>query len=195
LSPRLVSGEIIALWGLSWLVASIWTRRTAARPSPLAQAVHLAPTLLGAWLMVVASIRAKWTAAAVFAPLWRLPDWAAWLLTAVVLAGVAFTWWARVTLGDLWSSSVVRKEGHALVERGPYRLVRHPIYTGLIAALLAYAVQLASPLALAGAPLVALGFSLKARLEERFLAAGLGEETYAAYRKRTPMLIPFWPFG
>ena len=80
-----------------------------------------------------------------------------------------------------------------VIQTGPYRFVRHPIYTGLIAALGSFAVQLATPAALVGVCFVALGFWLKARLEERFLSQELGEAAYAAYRRRTPMLVPFWP--
>jgi protein-S-isoprenylcysteine O-methyltransferase Ste14 len=107
--------------------------------------------------------------------------------------GFMFAWWARLTLGDLWSGHVTRKEGHVIVERGPYRLVRHPIYTGLIAAVFALALTIGSPAGLLGAALIAIGFAIKARLEERFLSAELGEAGYADYRRRTPMLVPFWP--
>jgi protein-S-isoprenylcysteine O-methyltransferase Ste14 len=113
-------------------------------------------------------------------------------LTGLVALGLAFTWWARLTLGDLWSGAVVRKEAHSVVRRGPYRLVRHPIYTGLIFALLALAIQAGRPAGLVGAALMATGFWVKARLEERFLSVELGE-AYADFRRVTPMLIPFWP--
>jgi protein-S-isoprenylcysteine O-methyltransferase Ste14 len=113
-------------------------------------------------------------------------------LTGLVALGLAFTWWARLTLGDLWSSAVTRKESHVVVRAGPYRLVRHPIYTGLILALLSLGLQAGRPAAVAGALLMAVGFWAKARLEERFLSAELGE-AYADFRSTTPMLIPFWP--
>ena len=118
--------------------------------------------------------------------LWRLPHWAGWAMTAVAAAGFAFTWWARVTLGDLWSSAVSRKENHVIVERGPYGLVRHPIYTGLIAAAFATAIQVGSAQSLVGAALMSVGFWLKARLEERFLMA-------RARRRRLRRLPPPHP--
>ena len=126
-------------------------------------------------------------------PLWRLPDSVGWTMFAVCLLGLAFTWWARLTLGDLWSSSVSRKEDHTIVEKGPYRLVRHPIYTGLDLAFAMLALQLATPAGLVGVCFIMFGFWLKARLEERFLGSQLGEAAYADYRRRTPMLVPFWP--
>ncbi len=195
MTPLAVSAVAIALWTISWLVASIWSRRTAARPSSLDQAVHLIPTMIGAALIFLGS-RVRFGAqyhAIGDAPLWRLPDNAGWTLFGLCIVGLAFTWWARLTLGDLWSSNVARKDDHVIVDRGPYRLVRHPIYTGLILALATYAAQLATPAGMVGVLLVAFGFWLKARLEERFLGSELGEAAYAAYRARTPMLVPFWP--
>jgi protein-S-isoprenylcysteine O-methyltransferase Ste14 len=80
-----------------------------------------------------------------------------------------------------------------VIQSGPYHLVRHPIYTGLIVAALAQGVLIGMAANLVGAVLVGLGFWLKARLEERFLSQELGAATYAEYRRRTPMLVPFWP--
>ena len=64
--------------------------------------------------------------------LWRTPVALAWAMVAVVFAGLLFTWWARIHLGRLWSSSVTRKADHHVVDTGPYGIVRHPIYTGII---------------------------------------------------------------
>ena len=71
--------------------------------------------------------------------------------------------------------------------------MRHPIYTGLIIALLATAATEATPVALLGAVLIALGLWVKARAEERFLLSELGPEAYESYRRRVPMLVPFLP--
>jgi protein-S-isoprenylcysteine O-methyltransferase Ste14 len=84
-------------------------------------------------------------------------------------------------------------QGHRLIDTGPYALVRHPIYTGLIAAALATAVAEGTAPALLGGAMMALGLWLKASLEERFLCEELGRETYDAYRRRVPMLIPSLP--
>ena len=115
------------------------------------------------------------------------------MLWIVALAGLAFTWWARIHLGTLWSGNVTRKPDHHIVDTGPYGLVRHPIYTGLLVALYATALDRGSVLAIAGAAVLTLAFAIKARLEERFLGAELGAETYGGYRRRVPMLVPFWP--
>jgi protein-S-isoprenylcysteine O-methyltransferase Ste14 len=176
-------------WIVSWILAAVWSRRTAARPPAIDQLIHWVPTAIGFGLLFAGS---RFTH---FAPLWRLSPAAGWVLTGVCVAGLFFTWWARIALGSLWSGSVGRKEGHTLVRVGPYRLVRHPIYTGLILAALASAAQIGMAANLAGAVVLTFGLWLKARLEERFLSAQLGAEAYAEYRRGTPMLVPFWPAG
>ena len=195
MTPLVVSYGLWGAWVASWMAAAVWTRRTAARPALLDQAVHLIPTVIGAVLLFGgARVGAGGDYPSVGElRLWSLPVEAQWALTAFVALGLAFTWWARIRLGSLWSSAVGRKEGHTVVASGPYAIVRHPIYTGMLAGAFALALQLATPASLIGAPLMALGFWLKARLEERFLSDELGPEAYAAYRARTPMLIPFWP--
>ncbi|TKB07117.1 MAG: isoprenylcysteine carboxylmethyltransferase family protein, partial [Mesorhizobium sp.] len=61
----------------------------------------------------------------------------AWICVALIAAGLAFAWWARLHLGRLWSGTVTAKAEHRVIDTGPYRLVRHPIYTGLLLAILA----------------------------------------------------------
>ena len=98
---------------------------------------------------------------------------------------------ARIHLGRLWSSAITRKERHRLVDTGPYAFVRHPIYTGIITALVATAAIEATLAALVGATLICSGLWLKARAEGRFLMVELGRDNYKSYCRRVPMLIPF----
>jgi protein-S-isoprenylcysteine O-methyltransferase Ste14 len=111
---------------------------------------------------------------------------AGWVLTAL---GMVFSIWARVSLGRNWSGRVVLKHGQELVSAGPYALVRHPIYTGLLVALAGTALYDGRYRALLGLAFFAIGFWLKARSEENLLEREFGEE-YRSYRARTPMLIP-----
>jgi len=115
----------------------------------------------------------------------------AYLLAGVTLAGILFAWWARIHLGRLWCSGVTRKENHRVVDTGPYRLVRHPIYTGLLASSLATTIAQATATAMAGWILIVLGLWMKTRAEERFLVAELEPEADASYKLRVPMLLPF----
>jgi protein-S-isoprenylcysteine O-methyltransferase Ste14 len=116
-----------------------------------------------------------------------------WVLFGICAAGFVFCWWARLYLGKLWSGWITKKEGHHIVDTGPYRIVRHPIYTGLIASVFATALMNGTLIALVGAAIMTLGFWIKARLEERFLREQLGPEAYDGYRRRVPMLVPFGP--
>ncbi len=93
-------------------------------------------------------------------------------------------------LGRLWSGSVTLKPDHRVVDTGPYRLVRHPIYTGLILSALATAAEKGTVLGLAGFASIVLGFWIKAKFEEGFLRQELGREAYDSYAARTPMLVP-----
>lgn len=88
---------------------------------------------------------------------------------------------------------ITRKEGHRLVDTGPYGLVRHPIYTGLIGAVLATTIEEATPTALVGGVMMVFGLWLKATLEERFLREELAPQVYDAYRQRVPKLLSFLP--
>jgi protein-S-isoprenylcysteine O-methyltransferase Ste14 len=106
--------------------------------------------------------------------------------------GVAFTLWARITLGKNWSGFVVIKQDHELVQGGPYKYTRHPLYTGLIAAVTGSVLAL-MPTA-DGVLIIILwiaGFYIKSRQEERLMAQEFGDQ-YAAYRTRVKAaLIPF----
>jgi protein-S-isoprenylcysteine O-methyltransferase Ste14 len=114
-----------------------------------------------------------------------------WAMVGATVAGLAFTWWARLHIGRLWSSSVTRKADHRVVDTGPYAIVRHPIYTGIIIAALATSLLPPTVETIAGAACIALGVYVKARVEESFLREQLGEDAYAAYARRVPMLVPF----
>ena len=176
------------VWALSWLLAAAWSKPTAARASYAQQFPDRLVTLLGFVFLLGVARPLR------FAPLWTLSEAAAWLCFAVVVAGIAFAWWARLHLGSFWSGTVQAKEGHRVVDTGPYAIVRHPIYTGMYLVASATAIARGSGDALLGAALIIVGFWMKARLEERFLAQELGEAAYAGYRARVPMLVPFLRF-
>jgi len=107
----------------------------------------------------------------------------------LVWAGVLFAIWARNILGRNWSAVVQVKQDHELVERGPYRWVRHPIYTGLLLAFFGTALALGEWRGLLGTAIVGASFWFKLRLEERWMREQFGER-YAAYMRRTHALVP-----
>jgi protein-S-isoprenylcysteine O-methyltransferase Ste14 len=175
-------------WVVSWVAASFWSGRTEKRATTYEAWVYRAVILVGAILI------APWTAKVLGErPIWQVGYDGAYALVAVMLMGLALTWWARIQLGPLWSSAITRKQEHRIVDTGPYALVRHPIYTGIIIAILATAVTEATMVALLGAAFITIGLWVKARAEERFLAAELDPAAYESYRRRVPMLVPFLP--
>jgi len=175
-------------WVVSWVAASLWSGRTEKRAATREMWIYRIVIFAGAILI------APWTAQVLGErPTWQAGYYGAYALVGVMLTGLALTWWARIHLGCLWSSAITRKEKHRLIETGPYAFVRHPIYTGLIIALLATAAIEATLAALVGALLIVFGLWVKARAEERFLSTELAPETYESYRRRVPMLVPFLP--
>lgn len=182
---------IAALWGawaISWLVAAVWSRDTQKRLGLGPEVAYRIPLIVGGALLFVRAHGYEGPLR-----LWH-PGWlAAWACVALVAAGFAFAWWARLYLGNLWSASVTLKEGHRIVDTGPYAIVRHPIYTGLLLSVFATSGAKGTVPGIVGALLVTLGFWMKARAEEAWLRQELGAEAYDAYRRRVPMLLPFGP--
>jgi protein-S-isoprenylcysteine O-methyltransferase Ste14 len=189
MTPDFVIDVSWVVWLVSWLAAAAWSDRAAKRPAFGEELLYRTLTVAGA-VLLFADVDFLHQG-----PLrrWDLSPGANWVLVAVVLFGFIVTWWARLYLGRLWSSSVTKKAEHRVIDTGPYAIVRHPIYTGIIIAIFATAAQKGAPIGIAGAILMTFGFRIKAKLEERFLREQLGTDAYDAYRRKTPMLIPFGP--
>jgi protein-S-isoprenylcysteine O-methyltransferase Ste14 len=108
----------------------------------------------------------------------------------IVLCGVGFSIWARITLGENWSGTPTIKQDHALIQRGPYRIVRHPIYTGLLIALFGSALQHSLLRSFLGVIICAVALWLKIAVEEQFMVHLFGDQ-YVHYRKNVSALVPF----
>jgi len=173
------------VWWVSWMAAAVWSDRAVKSPPLKVHILYRFFPVFGGALLLGRFRPAEQLR------LWRTPDVVSWAMVAVAIAGFAFTWWARLHLGRLWSSSVSRKAHHHIIDTGPYAIVRHPIYTGVIVASAATAAQLGTAWAWLGMGLMTLGWYVKARLEERFLRDELGAAAYDGYKRRVPMLVPF----
>lgn len=117
------------------------------------------------------------------------------LTTALVGLGIQigftlFYLYCRFYLGHLWSGAITIMADHRLIQTGPYRFLRHPMYTGMLGMAAGTAVVSGQYHALLGVALFALAYARKIRLEDRVLAGEFGE-AYAAYRKRTAALVPW----
>ena len=120
-----------------------------------------------------------------------LPVWTYYLGIVLLVLGIAIRQWAIAVLGRFFTLTVKIQKGQKVVEEGPYRLVRHPSYTGLLLSIIGIALGLQSWVALL-INLVVFGvvFGYRIHVEEKALVSGIGEE-YVAYSKRTKRLIPF----
>jgi protein-S-isoprenylcysteine O-methyltransferase Ste14 len=107
----------------------------------------------------------------------------------IVVTGVALACWSRYLLGRNWSSVVQIKQDHELIEAGPYRYIRHPIYTGILLAFIGSALKVGDVRGIFAVLIVFISFWRKLRMEERMLGETFGE-VYVAYRARTKALIP-----
>jgi protein-S-isoprenylcysteine O-methyltransferase Ste14 len=108
---------------------------------------------------------------------------------ALSVAGIALAIWARWHLGENWSATVTLKEDHELISAGPYRYIRHPIYTGMLLAFVGTALALGEYRALISVGIVLFAFYIKAKKEERFLTQEFGEK-FREHSRRTGMFLP-----
>ncbi|MGB9430427.1 MAG: isoprenylcysteine carboxylmethyltransferase family protein [Gammaproteobacteria bacterium] len=186
--PGLVIMILWGAWILSWLAAMLWSARTEKRADFRTELSYRVVLVLGAVLFFV-------PAHGYYGPLrfWYIGWYGAWICTALIALGFAFTWWARIHLGTLWSGTITKKTNHRVIDTGPYGIVRHPIYTGLLLTMLATAAAKGTLLGIVGALLLSVGLWMKARLEERWLSQELGAAAYQTYRRKVPMLVPFGP--
>jgi protein-S-isoprenylcysteine O-methyltransferase Ste14 len=109
---------------------------------------------------------------------------------AITVAGLLFAVWARIHLGSNWSRSVTIKEGHELIKTGPYALVRHPIYTGLLAGFLGSALATTEVRGLLAFALIFIALWAKLTMEERWMRGQFGA-SYEAYSQDVAALVPF----
>jgi protein-S-isoprenylcysteine O-methyltransferase Ste14 len=176
-------------WGifvLVWLLAALFTKRTVYHESVARRFRYMIPILLG-WYLVSRGYRLG-------SPLniHLIPRTDAILVAATILClcGLGFCLWARAGLGRNWSGTITLKEDHELIVRGPYRLVRHPIYTALLAMLLATVIEQAHIAGMIGLVFVFISFWIKSNDEEEVMRKQFPEQ-YPAYQEQVKRIIPF----
>ena len=167
-----------------WVVLAFRTKRTVERrwrnPVPV----------FAVAVVVILVVRSQSPGSAWHRALWAPGSGVSVVATSLVVLGAAFAIWARLTIGRNWSGNVTLKEGHELVVTGPYRVVRHPIYTGLIAMGVGTALEYAEPV---GFLVLALGvavFAIRIPAEERLMTETFPDQ-YPEYRRRVRAVIPF----
>ena len=183
---RDLSQYLWAVLVVVWLIAAFRTKRTIRRQSSSSRLIQIGLVGAGAYLLFARYTGIHWLDRPAIPGTVNIAASG----FALIVFGVGFSIWARLTLGANWSGTITLKEDHALIRRGPYRIVRHPIYTGILAALIGSALERGLRSSLIALPLCGLGFGLKIVTEEQFMAQRFGE-TYLQYKQQVKALVPF----
>jgi len=183
---RQLIGLLWIAWAVYWGVSAARTKSTVRRESLGSRLAHVVPLLIGGVLIAWRTPPWAWLAAR----LWPHSLTAYWIGFVLTAAGIALAVWARVHLGRNWSGTVTVKESHELIRSGPYAYVRHPIYTGLITAVLGTAIVSGTVRAALGLAIITASLVHKSRTEEGFMRETFPVE-YERYSTEVPALIPF----
>lgn len=174
------------VWLLIWIAAWAWSKRARRRERFATGILHTLPFMAAVVLIVGEFPRVAWLQHQVLA--YQRAFYQIGL--ALTVAGLAFAVLARFFLGSNWSAAVQVKDGHQLVRNGPYRFVRHPIYTGVLVAFLGTVLAQDQWRSLLAFALMLAGLVYKLRMEERFMTETFGD-AYREYRRHTKALLPF----
>jgi protein-S-isoprenylcysteine O-methyltransferase Ste14 len=187
--PSLPADIIPACWILFcviWLLAAASTKRSIYRESG-AQRLRYWILLVLAFLLLTKRYRLPYP---LHVRIISSTDAVQWMAAILCLLGLAFCVWARATLGRNWSGTITLKEGHELIERGPYRFVRHPIYTGLLAMFFATAIAYGHLGGFVAVVLAFASFWIKLKEEENLMLQQFPDQ-YRSYQQRVKCIIPF----
>jgi protein-S-isoprenylcysteine O-methyltransferase Ste14 len=185
LALNIISGCWI-LFAVIWLVAAFATKQSVYRENRLQRLRYMIPILLGGFLLAKGHRLSDPLNHRVIPHVEAL----AWTGVVLCVAGLAFCIWARFTLGRNWSGVVTLKGGHELITSGPYALVRHPIYTGLLTMFVATVIVLGHVAGIIAMPFVFVSLWIKLRHEEKLMLQQFPNE-YPAYQQRVKRIIPF----
>jgi protein-S-isoprenylcysteine O-methyltransferase Ste14 len=173
-------------WAAYWWVSSRHAKVTVRRESLQSRLLHMVPLALAALLIALPALP--------IAPLDRhlFPSsgWLFWTGAAITACGLALAVWARRHIGTNWSGTVTIKLGHELVTSGPYAIVRHPIYTGLLLAFLGSALPRGEVRGVLAVLFVGASLWRKLRNEEAWMEEQFGDD-YRKYRTKVSALVPF----
>jgi protein-S-isoprenylcysteine O-methyltransferase Ste14 len=177
------------VWGIYWLISARSNKTTQQRESVASRWAHIIPLIVGG--VLIAWRRMPWPL--LTHRLWPVTFTSYCIGIALLAGGLLFSVWARVHIGRNWSGTVTVKEDHELIRSGPYGLVRHPIYTGILTALIGTVLISATGRALLGLLIIIIALLRKLRVEEAFMRATFPGQ-YERYVAEVPQLIPFTKF-
>jgi len=185
MSAMTICSYLWVSWFVIWILWAFATKRTERRESSPSRLSYTVLNVAAFWLMFAGDVPQAWLRTRLYSP----TLWTNWLGIAITAAGLLFAIWARAYLGRNWSGTVTVKVGHELIRSGPYRRVRHPIYSGMILAMLGAALVRHQARGLIAVVLLYAGFTIKSRIEEQAMTATFGPE-YAQYASTTGAIIP-----
>lgn len=183
--PGQIIGALWAILGLYWLIAAFGRKRAEKREAPGERLVHIF-LMLGGFALIYSPDPRFGALNHRFLPQSPAIDIAGIAFTA---AGVAFAIWARAHLGKYWSGDVTIRQEHRLIRTGPYKYVRHPIYSGMLLALVGTVLVIGEYRAIVGFAIILLGFVKKARKEESFLLTQFGAG-FEEHKRLTGFFLP-----
>jgi len=172
-------------WIVVWLLWAFQSKKTQQRESAASRVSYTLVAWASFYLMFSPNPIRGWLLGDILSD----RAWMGWAGVAVTVLGFAITWWARARLGSNWSGTVTVKVGHELVRIGPYRWVRHPIYTGMIVALAGTALALDQWRGVAAVGLLWVSFTIKRLREEQFMRQTFGAQ-YIDYSRNTGAIFP-----
>ena len=188
MSAFVICGDLWTVWWLSWVALAFRTKKTLQRESFGSRLSYTLFAFAAIWILFFGRhLGGNWGAEV-------LPDWPwiRWLGIGITVLGFAVTYWARWTLGRNWSSNVTVKVGHELIRTGPYRFVRHPIYTGMMIAFAGTVMALNQWRGVAAWVLLWISFTIKRMKEEEFMRETFGAQ-YDDYARSTGAIFPLPP--
>ncbi|HME33199.1 MAG TPA: isoprenylcysteine carboxylmethyltransferase family protein [Terriglobales bacterium] len=185
MSEMSIVGYLWSAFFVVWLVWAIGTKKTQTRESLRSRIPYVVLNIAAFYAMFSRAVAYGWMRLRILPP----DPWIENLGVAITAAGLLFAVWARAYLGRNWSGTVTIKVGHQLVRSGPYRWVRHPIYSGMILAMLGTAITRGQLRGLVAVVLLWIGFTMKLRIEERFMTTTFGPE-YEEYSRTTGAILP-----
>ena len=175
----------LVYWQIAWQMAAGAKTTTRIEPA-LSRVLRTIAFLVAISLFFIPQPLVPW----LFRRLLPNPLACFWTGAVITVAGLSFAIWARIILGTNWSRSVTIKQDHELITAGPYRLVRHPIYTGILTGFLGSAAATGQLRGLLAFALVFLALWYKLRLEESWMRSQFGD-VYTNYSRRTAALVPW----
>lgn len=183
------------IWVVYWMIAARGNKVSQRVESAASRLGHVIPLAVAAWLLFARTLPGCARSSGTILPGFLCdnviaPNRAVYFAgVAVLVAGLAFSVWARHWLGRNWSGVVTLKQDHELVRGGPYRYVRHPIYTGILFGFVGSALARDEWRGVIAVAIAYLALWRKLKLEERWMVERFGD-AYREFQAQVPALIP-----